>query len=848
MYRVSKEMRTIVATRLIGLLALLVSMPIYAYNFELDGYDYIKEESVLYKNEVIGIGPNYQENENNYYFNMLKQDFAIDEKGGNISVSALTNMTAFDIWPPEDSWAKLGQLEFFTDLFAVTQHVDVEPFKNKAPSRTTSMYMHDKTITITQYRNIYINESDFSMLRQDSKQLSVYTSDGGNVTWSSSDGQVATVDANGLVKGVGVGTATITATSSNGKYKDSISVTIEKSDFAFTVDGISYYGETDSTIVEVTGISQSLANVTIPESVFYNGISYRVTSIGKFAFYQNKSIISVSIPGTICSIGSSAFEDCTNLTSVSFANGLTSIGSVAFMNCTNLTSITIPNSVKSIGSSAFWECSSLTSVIIPDGVTSIESGVFYHCYHLGSVTIPNSVTSIGDYAFWECQISSLTIPNSVTSIGENAFGDGNLMQSIVSEIMNPFEINENTFNAFNYAYSTLIVPAGTKSLYQSTAGWNKFQNIVEDNSDEANFAINGVTYQGTKSSKTVVVKSVDTSKTWLDIPASVSYDGTAYQVTGITDNAFMGSNMAALVWNVEAALPNNAFNDASIGSNFLLYVKQTSFAPSSIKNVIANSTASSIVLSDDGGRFYCPQAFTARSISYTHNYSMETGGNGKGWETIALPFDVQRIVHNTRGEIVPFPSFNGSSNQKPFWLANFSGNGFRRTAAVLANEPYIIAMPNSSSYRNEYNLAGDVTFSADNVQVPKTPSFSGTFVPAFGTVPQSSTVYALNVNNRHVKYSGNYDAGSRFIANLRDVRPFEAYISNSSTRGIIEISFDDGTTDMLDILLPTDECQEVTIHTLSGQQITRTTQRDFDAVWQQLLKGVYIINGKKWIK
>ena len=59
---------------------------------------------------------------------------------------------------------------------------------------------------------------------------------------------------------------------------------------------------------------------------------------------------------------------------------------------------------------------------------------------------------------------------------------------------------------------------------------------------------------------------------------------------------------------------------------------------------------------------------------------------------------------------------------------------------------------------------------------------------------------------------------------------------------------DDGTTDMFDILLPTDESQEVTIHTLSGQQITRISQRDFDAVWQQLPKGVYIINGKKWIK
>jgi hypothetical protein len=157
-------------------------------------------------------------------------------------------------------------------------------------------------------------------------------------------------------------------------------------------------------------------------------------------------------------------------------------------------------------------------------------------------------------------------------------------------------------------------------------------------------------------------------------------------------------------------------------------------------------------------------------------------------------------------------------------------------------------MPNSSSYRNEYNLAGDVTFSADNVQVPKTPSFSGIFVPAFATVAKSSSVYALNVNNRNVKYSGSYDAGSRFIGGLRDVRPFEAYLTGNFTRGIIEINYDNGTTDMLDILFSIDDAQEFIIHSLSGQQVTRTLQRDFDTVWQQLPRGVYIVNGKKMIK
>ena len=791
-------------------------------------------------------------------------------------------------------------------------------------------------------------------------------------------------------------------------------ITDGTTDTEFTKGDITYSITSVST-VEVISVSNSLKRVIIPESVSNNGTTYKVTTLAERSFEGRDDITYLSIPSSIKSIGEYAFMDCgsnfeVNIKSleawcdVKFGNQHSSPLSSAkafYLNDVEVKSLSIPNGVTSIPSYAFYQCRSISSLSIPSTVISVGSSAFEDCTGLKSITLSKGLTSVGGSSFEGCTgITSITLPSTVSSIALNAFSGCTNLNNIISEILQPFAIDENVFST--YTTATLSVPAGTKSAYQSTAGWYMFRNITdgqdviltansytreygdpnpvfdytregdeligtpsiicdatatspvgvytiritkgsvansnvsyvdgtltitkaplsitaksysreqgqenpdfevtyggfkngEDENvltikptvsttatsssspgtydiivssaeaqnysisynkgvltvtekDEIAFTIDGTTYQGNKTAKTVVVKSVDKGLMSVEIPASVSNDGITYQVTGIDNDALKGSSIAALIWNVETALPSIVFSNSSIGSNFLLYVKVDSYAPSSVKNVVVDGTAQSILLSDDGGQFYSPKAFTARSISYTHNYSMETGGDGKGWETIALPFDVQRISHSKNGEIVPFASYSSSSDQKPFWLANFSGSSFRRASAIKANEPYIIAMPNSSKYNSTYILAGDVSFSAENVQVTKTPSFSGLFVPTFATVARSSTVHALNVNNQYVKYSGSYEAGSHFISDLRDIRPFEAYISENSTRGIIKINFDDYTTEMNQILISPNEGQKVIIYTLSGQQVASSNQCNIELLWNDLPKGVYIVNGKKLIK
>ena len=133
---------------------------------------------------------------------------------------------------------------------------------------------------------------------------------------------------------------------------------------------------------------------------------------------------------------------------------VTGIGFNAFSDIININSVTIPNSVTYIDQYAF-EDGFMTYVTIGKGVKSIGKGAFQACYNLSSITIPNSVTSIGANAFMFCKN----------------------LRTIVSERANPIEIGDEVFSDYNTP--KLIVPEGAKSAYQSKAGWQKFQNIVE---------------------------------------------------------------------------------------------------------------------------------------------------------------------------------------------------------------------------------------------------------------------------------------------------------------------------------------------------------------------------------
>ena len=183
-------------------------------------------------------------------------------------------------------------------------------------------------------------------------------------------------------------------------------------------EGLEYSLNVDGKGYSVIGIGTCKDQlIIIPKK--YNGKP--VVEIGKQAFYNCKTIVSIQLPTSLKKICDSAFGN-SSLTNIYIPNSVTSIGDGAFWNCKSLKSVNIPNSVTSIGSNAFQYCTSLKSIVIPKSMTTIPEGVFSFCTSLESVTIPNSVTKIENGAFSSCDwLSSITIPKSVISIGGWAF-------------------------------------------------------------------------------------------------------------------------------------------------------------------------------------------------------------------------------------------------------------------------------------------------------------------------------------------------------------------------------------------------------------------------------------------
>lgn len=281
--------------------------------------------------------------------------------------------------------------------------------------------------------------------------------------------------------------------------------------------------------------------------------------------------------------------------------------------------------------------------------------------------------------------------------------------------------------------------------------------------------------------------------TTIVIPASI---------TSIGSKAFYGClNLQVIEWNTTAPLEEASFEEPERHNNLLIYVKDPTTKVTYKGNVVVDGVAEQITLYD-GIPLCNTRDFTARSVKFTREFTKKTQiGVAGGWEALVLPFDVQTVTSETRGLLKPFGQADFDKSL-PYWVAEFQSDGsFAYVETIKANTPFIMEVPNSDEYQDIYNVEGNITFSSENVTVHSTmnisePTGNGyTLQGSYEGVSSDSRVYALNDEEYTLEDGFVSLAGSVFVADARDILPFEAYIYGNqvSRASYMRISGKNGT-------------------------------------------------------
>lgn len=225
-----------------------------------------------------------------------------------------------------------------------------------------------------------------------------------------------------------------------------------------SVGGVSYESVGNNEVSYNGSEQVKKGAVTIPNTVKVNGVSYRVTTVGKNAFAGNKKIKKVSLGKNVKTIGKGAFKNCTFLTSVKFPSNVKTVSDQAFYNCKKLKQVKLPATVKTIGKATFKNCVSMKKFAIGAKTSSkklyaanstdskskkisIGASAMENCVKLRQIVINAQVRRIGNAAFRQCKnlADILVYSLKLQYVGKRALkGVSNCKISVPKKKMHPY--------------------------------------------------------------------------------------------------------------------------------------------------------------------------------------------------------------------------------------------------------------------------------------------------------------------------------------------------------------------------------------------------------------------------
>lgn len=360
----------------------------------------------------------------------------------------------------------------------------------------------------------------------------------------------------------------------------------------FAQDGICYQIQPDSSSVYVVRKYDRLndelypyteASYDIPETVSFEGTTYSVTGIDAFAFKECTNLKRISLPSTLQVIWNGAFAGDENIEAIyCYA---TTPPTISFDETLALVDpfegYTMDAAKLFIHGSAFdaymadpswhyfcelrnvdgydFEKDGIYYKIQPDG-TSVyvtnaynpETDTYDFNYSGGEDYIPETVTfdgttytvtGIAAQAFWkDTKLTSIALPKTIQAIEACTF-NCSYLESIVCHAMTPPVLSAFAFGFEEEAFNGCIfVPGFAYSSYEDADVWQNFNRDVL----QYQFEVDGLYYYSANEGEVSLTMKDDFFYSGnyvgtINIPETVTYQGTTYTVVDIDGSTFKGS-------------------------------------------------------------------------------------------------------------------------------------------------------------------------------------------------------------------------------------------------------------------------------------------------------------------
>ena len=250
-----------------------------------------------------------------------------------------------------------------------------------------------------------------------------------------------------------------------------------------------------------------------------------------------------------------------------------------------------------------------------------------------------------------------------------------------------------------------------------------------------------------------------------------------------------------------------------------------------ITNIVFGNSAKEASFKD-GFAASIPMPFVAETVSYTRE-------NMNSWNTVALPFDVEKIT--IAGEDVDWFT-SKTDTGKELFVKSFSGNRgtqlrFAYSEEMKANKPYFVGLKGEFNGSSFDHTGKSVTFSASNALVSisgeTTDNFAASGVkmlPCYSTTAKS-------------KLLGLDESLENFIQ-VDKTAPFHAYVSTSGSATSYTIYYEEGENSGVEEIITESDtiAPDAPVYNLQGIKVG--VYADFD----RLPRGIYILSGRKVAK